>query len=134
MKNAFVCNILNINEIKMNFFSDAKEKKIGSNKKRKDKRKGTKIYPNMNKGQKKVHTTRAKTGTGRKDRRCVAKGRVYPKKRPTRRGTSLGMVSLAKRIAKRIIQMGRVGRLDAIGYITDGGVYVWDLVGGGGVF
>lgn len=30
-------------------------------------------------------------------------------------------VSLAKRIAKRIIQMGRVGRLDAIGYITDGG-------------
>lgn len=44
-----------------------------------------------------------------------------PKKRPTRRGTSLGMVSLAKRIAKRtiqiiqmiqimqMIQMGRVG-------------------------
>lgn len=63
-----------------------------------------------------------------------------PKKRPTRRGTSLGMVSLAKRIIQMIqmiqimqmIQMGRVGRLEAIGYSTDGGGYIWDLVGGGG--
>lgn len=53
-----------------------------------------------------------------------------PKKRPTRRGTSLGMVSLAKRTNSKTNRKTNSKTNNTDG----GGVYVWDLVGGGGVF